>query len=163
MKRLKYICYKNTNKGFLLTRNPKLVEKELTISFSNAPQNATAIFSNEEGTNLYRDLKDNACVIPLQFLVGEIKVAVADLGDSLADRCLCESFYAERKGELLFVYPNGMDMPVQVVELYGELQKLKTELLKRDAKLSQLEKRVESYEKNGIELVFEEEGVENND
>jgi hypothetical protein len=32
-----------------------------------------------------------------------------------------------------------------------------------DARLARLEKRVECYEKNGVELIFEEEGVERND
>ena len=55
-------------------------------------------------------------------------------------------------------------------EYYSAVERITTEneLLRGyfksfNARLEQLEKRVEGYEKNGIELIFEEEGVESND
>ena len=41
---MKYTLLKNVRKGLVLTRNPKMIEKELIISFSGAPLDATAIF-----------------------------------------------------------------------------------------------------------------------
>ena len=74
--KMEYTCLKKTRKGFVLTRKPEMVDKELIITFSGAPSGATAIFENADGNSLYRLLADRTCVVPADFLVGEIKVTV---------------------------------------------------------------------------------------
>ena len=90
---MEYTCIKTLNKigkGFITTRAPKIIEKELIISFLGAPQGATAIFENSNGHSLYRLLADKSCVIPSDFLVGEITVTIVQLdGSSDAEKYHC--------------------------------------------------------------------------
>lgn len=56
------------NTGIILTRNPEKVSKNLFITFTGAPADATVIFENREGDSLYRKLEDNMCAVPTRFL-----------------------------------------------------------------------------------------------
>ena len=126
---MEYTCLKNLHKGFIVTRKPERIKKELIISFSGSPPNAHAIFENEKGESMYRLLKDESCSIPAYFLAGEIKVAVAVLdGKNDAEKCFCEPFFAEEMGEILIVYPNWLDIPMQVVSVYEALNGVKDDM-----------------------------------
>lgn len=156
--KLQYICYDKTKKGFIQTRRPMIVFDSIEIAFFNVPEQATVVFTNEKKANLYRELKNGCCSVPAFFLIGEIKIAISYRNEAGEQKYICESFYAEREKDFIFVYPNGMDIPMQIVEIYSEIQHLNNELLKRDAKIEKMRKRIESYEKNGIELIFDEDG-----
>jgi hypothetical protein len=135
---------KGDGKGFVITRKPKIVEKEIAISFSGAPPDATAIFENEKGKSLYRLLVDKACTVPVDFLVGEIKVTVTILNGKVdAEKITCEPICAERKNGVIFVYPNWLDLPMQIIEIYGEIQGVKDGMSELLGKYDSLDKKVE--------------------
>ena len=141
---MKYTLLKNVRKGFVLTRNPKMIEKELSISFSGAPLDATAIFENADGNSLYRLLADRTCVVPADFLVGEIKVTVTMLNCKVdAEKITCEPICAERKNGVILVYPNWLDLPMQIIEIYGEIQGVKDGMSELLGKYDSLDKKVE--------------------
>lgn len=155
--KIEYSCLPSIGKGFITNRKPKVVEKRLTISFLNAPKCSIAIFENEAGNTLYRDLEDKSCLIPLDFLVGEIKVVIASKETQKRENIICESFYSEQKTDGVLVSPNWLDIPKQVIDLHMEFEKLVHIVNKQKEKIYSLEKRIEEYEVNGIELLPENE------
>lgn len=144
---MKYTCLKRLRKngvGFILTRQPEFVGKELIITFSGAPPDATAIFENSNGNSIYRLLVDKTCSVPTDFLVGEIKVTVTRLnGKADVEKCTCEPICVERKNGMVLVYPNWLDLPMQIIELYGELQEVKDNMSEIIVKHDSLDKKVE--------------------
>ena len=143
--KMEYTCLKKTRKGFVLTRKPEMVDKELIISFSGAPSGATAIFENADGNSLYRLLADKTCSVPADFLVnGEIKVTVTLLnGKADAEKFTCEPICVERKNGVILVYPNWLDLPMQIIEIYGELQGVKGGMKELFGKFDSLDKKVD--------------------
>lgn len=143
--KMEYTCLKKVRKGFVLTRKPEMVDKELIISFSGAPSGATAIFENADGNSLYRLLADKTCSVPADFLVnGEIKVTVTLLnGKTDAEKFTCEPICVERKNGVILVYPNWLDLPMQIIEIYGELQGVKGGMEELFGKFDSLDKKVD--------------------
>lgn len=142
--KMEYTCLKKIRKGFVLTRKPEMVDKELIITFSGAPSGATAIFENADGNSLYRLLADRTCVVPADFLVGEIKVTVTLLNGKVdAEKITCEPICAERKNGVILVYPNWLDLPMQIIEIYGEIQGVKDGMGELLGKYDSLDKKVE--------------------
>ena len=141
--KMEYICLKKVGKGFLSTRKPEIVDKELIISFFGAPTDVTVIFENANGNSLYRTLTDNTCALPIDFLVGEIRVVITLLnGKSKKLKIVCESICAEQKNGTTFVYPNGLDLPMQIIEIYSELQKMKCDMEEMHVKHNTLDAKV---------------------
>lgn len=141
---MEYTCLKCVNKGFVLTRKPEMIEKELIVSFLGSPPDATAIFRNGNGDSIYRLLSDNSCVIPADFLDGETKVTLTVLnGKTPAQKYDCEPICAERKNGVLLVYPNWLDLPKQIIEIYGEIQKIKNEMETSSRKHDDLNRKVD--------------------
>ena len=123
---MEYTCLLKTKKGFITTRKPEQVFGELTIRFSGAPPNAHAIFENEKGETLYRLIENNACKIPAYYLAGEVTTTVAVLdGKSDAKKCYCEPFVAERMDNVLIVYPNWLDLHMQIIDIYSQIEEAK--------------------------------------
>ena len=143
--KMEYTCLKKVRKGFVLTRKPEMVDKELIISFSGAPSGATAIFENADGNSLYRLPADKTCSVPADFLVnGEIKVTVALLnGKADAKKFICEPICVERKNGVILVYPNWLDIPMQIIEIFGEIQKIKNEMATLSRNYNDLNKKVD--------------------
>ena len=143
--KMEYTCLKKVRKGFVLTRKPEMVDKELIISFLGAPSGATAIFENADGNSLYRLLADKTCSVPADFLVnGEIKVTVTLLnGKADAEKFICEPICVERKNGVILVYPNWLDLPMQIIEIYGELQGVKGGMEELFGKFDSLDKKVD--------------------
>lgn len=142
---MQYICLKNIGKGFVLTRKPEMIGQDLAVSFSGALTDATAIFENADGNSLYRLLADRTCVVPADFLVnGEIKVTVTLLnGKADAEKFICEPICVERKNGVILVYPNWLDLPMQIIEIYGELQGVKGGMEELFGKFDSLDKKVD--------------------
>ena len=143
--KMEYTCLKKVRKGFVLTRKPEMVDKELIITFSGAPSGATAIFENADSNSLYRLLADKTCSVPADFLVnGEIKVTVTLLnGKTDAEKFTCEPICVERKNGVILVYPNWLDLPMQIIEIYGEIQGVKDGMRELLGKYDRLDKKVE--------------------
>ncbi|MBQ8308942.1 MAG: hypothetical protein IJX96_03815 [Clostridia bacterium] len=141
---IEYTCLKNIRKSFILTRKPESVEKELIFSFWGAPSGATAIFENAKGDSLYRLLFDETCVIPVEFLIGEIKVTLAVFhGKADAEKYNCEPICTECVNGGLLVYPNWLDLPMQIIEIYGAIQAVKDDIDKLSGKYEELGGKVE--------------------
>jgi hypothetical protein len=142
--KMEYNCLKKIRKGFVLTRKPEMVDKELFITFSGAPPGATAIFENADGNSLYRLLADKTCAVPADFLVGEIKITVTLLNGKVdAEKIACEPLCVERKNGIVLVYPNWLDLPMQIIEIYGELQGVKGGMEELFGKFDSLDKKVD--------------------
>lgn len=142
--KMEYGLFNSAKKGFILTRTPELISDDLIISFTGAPNDATAIFENEAGNSAYRQLNDGMCALPVDFLVGNVKVVVATLnGKADAPKYKCESIYTKRVSEGVLICPNGIDIPMQIIELFGEIQKIKNEMVTSSRKHDDLNKKVD--------------------
>lgn len=130
----------NNKKGFILTRQPEVVEDKLYITFTNAPKNATAIFENANDS-LYRLLQDNCCEIPENFLIGEIKITVAILnGEINSPKWECEGIKASKtKDGNILIAPNDMNLPEKMVEIQLEMQEIQNNLSILSKNYSELE------------------------
>lgn len=129
--RIEYILFPYKDLGMLYTRKPEVVRLNgvLMFSFTKAPSGATAIFENANGQSLYRDLSKNECLIPVDFLVGEIKITVAFLnGNANVKRIVCEPICAERKDGVVLIYPSTLDTAIQIIELHKDLQAVKDDM-----------------------------------
>ena len=121
------------------------MEDELYINFANAPANATAIFETMAGDSYYRLLSDGLCSLPVQKIVGEVKVTVALLnGETPPRRWLCEEFKVsiQRNGGAL-VAPNDMNLPQTVVELRLENQEIRASYNRLEALYAELKETLE--------------------
>ena len=141
----------NNKKGFILTRQPEVVDDCLYITFTGAPENATAIFENEEDS-LYRLLRENCCEVPKNFLVGEIKITIAILdGDIKSSKWECEGIKASKtKDGNILIAPNDMNIPEKIVDVQLEMQEIKDNihtLMKNYSELeTKLTKLLEGYD-----------------
>ncbi len=116
----------DNGKGLLLTRQPEIVQQHLIITFSGAPENATAIFENGKGDSLYRLLQDNTCSLPARFLEGDIKVSITILDTSQKPPVWhCEEIKTKKQSAGVLVGPNDMNLPQQVIEIQLEQQEIK--------------------------------------
>ena len=144
---MQYTCVnarESVGKGFVVTRTPQIIDGDLPVSFLAISPGYTAIFEDSSGRALYRTLVDNACVIPENFLAGEIKVTLAILdGESDSKKYVCEPFYVERKNGVVLVYPNWLDLPMQIIELYSELQGVKDDMGELSGRYSDLDEKVD--------------------
>ena len=134
----------DNGKGLILTRQPEIVQRHLFITFSGAPKNATAIFEKVDGDSLYRQLQDDTCGLPAHFLDGNIKVSVTVLdGNSNAPKWRCEEIKASKQQGGVLACPNDMNIPMQMVEIQLEQQKIKGEIEKLAENYSELNKKLE--------------------
>ena len=149
--KMEYKLIEIVKKGFILTREPELLDGDLFIKFTNAPDNATAIFENKNGDSLYRTIDKEECSVPKDFLDGVIrcKVVVLD-GKSDAPKFDCENIYTKKLDDKIICCPNGIDIPLQIVETLSGLQDVKDGLSclsDKHEKISQkLDKLIEGYE-----------------
>lgn len=132
------------NTGIILTRNPEKVSKNLFITFTGAPADATVIFENREGDSLYRKLEDNMCAVPTRFLCpileDVIKVTVCVLDGVSKDRWKCEEIKTgllTSTNEVL-IQPNDMNIPQQMIELKLEIQEMRENAKKQQEEISEL-------------------------
>lgn len=134
----------DNGKGLILTRQPEIVQRHLFITFSGAPKNATAIFEKVDGDSLYRQLQDDTCGLPAHFLDGDIKVSVTILdGSSNAPKWRCEEIKAQKQESGVLVCPNDMNIPIQMVEIQLEQQKINENINKLVENYSELNKKLE--------------------
>lgn len=143
----------NSNNGVIMTRAPELIGDMLYISFTGAPDKATAIFERSDGESAYRALSDGLCGIESDWLDGSIKVTVAVLDGSVrAQRWFCEGFCAKRLTDCgaVLIYPDDMDMQKKIAKLQEEVSDLtaaKNELSDKYSELeAKLNKLLEGYD-----------------
>ncbi len=141
---MEYRLLDTTKRGFMLTRKPEIVEGELVISFSAAPPSATAIFENGNGNSLYRLIEDGACSVPADFLTGTVKLTVTALnGRNSAPKFVCEEIFTERKNGVLIVCPNGLDIPLQIIEIFSQMQDIREEMSALNERQDELGKKLD--------------------
>jgi hypothetical protein len=150
--KMEYKILKDFKKGILLTRGAEIVQGELLVTFSGAPEGAVAIFENRStGDALYRRLEDNTCSVPEAFLRGEIGVSVTVMdGKTASPVYVCTEIKAELIEGAVLVTPNDEDLARALGEVLTEMQTMKDELKKANDKCSELEiklnKLIEGYD-----------------
>ena len=139
------IVYKllDNDTGIILTRTPETLKDKLIVRFEGAKKNEVAAFAFADGTELYRELKDGECSIPLSKNEGEMKVAVTILDGTAKPRTWsCEQIKFKKLacGEIL-VSPNDMNLPQTVAELKLENEELRISFAALEKKFKALEER----------------------
>lgn len=134
----------NNNKGVILTRQPEFVDDTLYITFSGAPENATAILEKQNGDSLYLKLEDNTCAVRNSFLEDILKITLVVLdGRPNSLKWVCEEIKITKHNNGVFVCPNDMNLPGTVVEVLVELHEMRGYMRKLDDKYSELNKKLE--------------------
>lgn len=146
-----YKIFENTKKGFIVSREPFTLtaKDELGVSFENAPENGTAIFEDANGKSLYRRIVNGECFVPASFLTSKLNVGITVFSGSTT-KYQCESLCCKVFDNHIIVCANGIDAPVEIVNVYKELEAVKQnnkalqeELAKANKKL---EKILEGYD-----------------
>ena len=88
---MEYTLLSNNN-GIITTRTPTMFKGEVKFTFNNAPQGATAVFTNKNNRELYRVLTDGSCSVPETFICeGEIAVCVVSSQMGKLRKWSCEA------------------------------------------------------------------------
>ena len=140
----------DSKKGFILTREPEIIDKNLYITFTGAPENATVIFESKiKGDTLYRELQDGMCCVPARFLCpileDVIKVTVVVLDGKSNEKWQCEEIKAGKNisNDTIIVKPNDMNIPLQIVEVLLEQQKIKDDMKQLTDNFSELNQKLD--------------------
>ena len=142
---MEYTLLSNNN-GIITTRTPTVFNGELLFTFKNAPQGATAVFTNKNNRELYRVLTDSSCSVPETFIgEGEIAVCVVSSQNGAVRKWSCEAVCIAKVESSYLIFPCDMNLPCRVVQLEVENEELKekqkgfeTELVELKQKLSKL-------------------------
>ena len=151
------IVYKllGNNKGVILTRNPQVTERNVNISFKNAPSNALAVLEFDSGREVYKPLLEGECSVALPpQSEGSMKVAVIINNGTVNPRkWICEQmqFCRTPKGEVI-VSPNDFNLPQEFVDLKLENESLREDNKKLHKRLDELDTRLNNI-MEGYDLV----------
>lgn len=140
----------DSKKGFILTREPEIIDKNLYITFTGAPENATVIFESKiKGDTLYRELQDGMCCVPARFLCpileDVIKVTVVVLDGKSNEKWQCEEIKTGKNisNDTIIVKPNDMNIPLLIVEVLLEQQKIKDDMKQHTDNFSELNQKLD--------------------
>lgn len=136
----------NDNTGVIITRKPFLTSsaEEITITFENAPNFATVIFTDEKGKTFYRSLKNCSCQITTDlFSEGAITVLITvPNGQVSPPKWICEGLLCQKKGKTVVISPNEAELSSIVANLKIEVSNLKALVEKQQNNLTQLDGKV---------------------
>ena len=141
----------DSGKGIMLTRQPEFISGDLYISFTDAPDGATAIIVNGQKDSLYREIKDGVCGVPAAFLTGDVSIVVTLLNGTVnAPKWTCEGIKASNTKGGIFVRPNDGDIPQQIAETRVEMQEIRNDIKmlfdKYSGRETKLNKLLEGYD-----------------
>lgn len=143
--KVKYKLFKN-KRGIISDRKPKKFDKDVTFCFDGAGENLTLILKNEEGETLYRSIIGGTSLIPIKFLNGNITVIVADLNNSMSVKYKCDGLICQKDAERVWIMPEEMDLPLEIIEAQNEIEKLKCELKKACDEIAFLKEAYQGYD-----------------
>lgn len=137
----KLLCDKT---GVILTRQPELVTDKLFITFTGAPEGATAVFERDDGNSMYRLIEGEICSLDAVFLRGTIKCTVAMLNGSVkAQKWLCEGIKTVRIKDVgVIVSPDDVNLQNKLVKIQIEKAALQNTVDKHEERISELEKKL---------------------
>lgn len=137
----KLLCDKT---GVILTRQPELVTDKLFITFTGAPEGATAVFERDDGNSMYRLIEGEICSLDAAFLRGTIKCAVAMLNGSVkTQKWLCEGIKTVRIKDVgVIVSPDDVNLQNKLVKIQIEKAALQNTVDKHEERISELEKKL---------------------
>ena len=137
----KLLCDKT---GVILTRQPELVTDKLFITFTGAPEGATAVFERDDGNSMYRLIEGEICSLDTAFLRGTVKCTVAMLNGSVkAQKWLCEGIKAVRIKDVgVMVSPDDVNLQNKLVKIQIEKAALQNTVDKHEERISELEKKL---------------------
>ena len=123
---IKYKLFKD-GKGIVADRMPKKFKANVTFSFGDADtEGCTLILKDALGNASYRELKGGKGTAPIDFLCGDITVIVADLKSS-ARRYFCEGLVCKKEGDLTWIMPEGLNLPLEIAECKKLVEDLRKE------------------------------------
>lgn len=143
--KMEYRLLFNNKKGFLMTRKPEILDDELIITFTDSPNNATAIFENSDGNSLYRLLKDETCSIPKSFLkAGVVKVTITVLdGTSVSPAYVCEGFFVNKQELFTLIHPEGIDVEKLLIDVLKDNEELKEKEKRNAVEIQELREKID--------------------
>ena len=142
---MQYILLKN-GKGIIHSDSRKSAENEITLTFTNAPSNSTAIFGTSKG-QIYRRLSEDKheCSLNCESISGVVTVGIStsNVENGEPQRWYCESLLVteEKDGRKLNSPLN--DFGKEIEFLYLELEIVQKHLKELTEKMSSLEKQLE--------------------
>lgn len=142
---IQYKLFKN-KKGLIIGRAPKRFKSDVTFCFLGAGDNLTVILKDSSGNRVYRQIVDEKCVIPFAFLKGNVSVVVADLKNSMTVRYKCESLICHTDADGVWIMPEEMDLPIEIIEAQNQIEELSCELKKALDDIANLKEAYQGYD-----------------
>ena len=141
---IKYKLFRN-QKGLIIERAPKKIKSDVTVSFSGG-DGLTAIFKDSDGNSIYRNIVDEKCIIPFSFLKGTVSVIVTDLNNSMKVKYKCERLICQKETDFVWVMPEEMNLPIEIIEAQNQIEELKSELKKALSEIAFLKEAYQGYD-----------------
>jgi hypothetical protein len=128
----------NNARGVIVSREAQTLSGDIPFHFEGAPEGATAIITNQDGTSYYRALENRECSVPSKYLNGCVSVGLAVMNGKVPTRrWSCEGIRVIRQsGDAVLVLPDDGDLPGTIAMMRVEIDELRE-------KNSVLEKKIE--------------------
>ncbi len=132
----------NNGEGIVLTRQPRLIRGDLTVSFEAAPDGTTALFVSC-GKTYCRRLSNGGCTLPSGSLQGVITVSLIHQGEQ-SQRWSCEALLAQQQDDgSILLTPNDDDLPTKIAALRAENDALREKQSDLENQIDILKKRLD--------------------
>lgn len=139
----------NNERGVITSREPITLSGDIPFRFEGAPEGATAIITNQDGTSYYRELVNCECSVPSKYLNGCVSVSLALMNGKIpTSRWSCEGIKVIRQpGDVVLIMPDDGDIPGTMAMMQVELDELRTENKRLKESQDALKKEFESLKK----------------
>lgn len=139
----------NNERGVITSREPITLSGDIPFLFEGAPEGATAIITNQDGTSYYRELVDRRCSVPSKHLNGCVSVGLALMnGKTPTSRWSCEGIKVIRQsGDVVLIMPDDGDIPKTVTMMRVELDEVRRENQKLKSEQDALRREFEALKK----------------
>ena len=143
----------NDGQGVILTRQPRVLDGDMELSFVGAPDGAVALFVRGSD-RCFRTIESGACTLPRAMLGGILEVSVTCYDGTVEPKSWkCEGIVVTvlKSGELL-ISPDDNNLPLEVVNLKIANHELREDYAELEKKFNKLNERFASM-MEGYDLV----------
>jgi hypothetical protein len=139
----------NNARGVIVSREAQTLSGDIPFRFEGAPEGATAIITNQDGTSYYRELENRECSIPSKYLNGCVSVSIALMNGKIpTSRWSCEGIKVIRQqGDVVLVMPDDGDIPGTMAMLQVELDELRKKNLALESRFADLKREFDNLKK----------------
>jgi hypothetical protein len=139
----------NNARGVIVSREAQTLSGDIPFRFEGAPEGATAIITNRDGTSYYRELVRCECSVPSKYFNGCVSVSLALMNGKIpTSRWSCEGIKVIRQqGDVVLVMPDDGDIPGTMAMLQVELDEVRKKNLALESRFADLKREFDNLKK----------------